>query len=117
MTIFLLFAGIQGRALYGAENRGIPFGIKLMPQYLKELGYSTQLIGKWHVGFSHLGYTPLMRGFDNHVGYWTGMISYYDHIYQDDVSKVMFFLVRIITLLILFFTATGYCKETKRNFE
>lgn len=75
--------GMQSRALYGAEKRGLPLSENIMPQYLKLFGYSTYLVGKWHLGFSQSEYTPLQRGFDCHTGYWTGAISYYDHIYED----------------------------------
>ncbi len=40
----------------------IPLTEKMMPRYLKEQGYVTALMGKWHVGGE--GFGPLEHGFD-----------------------------------------------------
>ena len=39
-----------------------------MPEYLREAGYSTHLVGKWHLGWAHNGTLPLERGFDSFYG-------------------------------------------------
>ncbi|XP_054267266.1 arylsulfatase B-like [Macrosteles quadrilineatus] len=67
-------------ALKPTDRVGLGISQKILPQYLKELGYSTHLVGKWHLGFYKKEFTPLQRGFDSHFGYWSGAISYYDHI-------------------------------------
>jgi arylsulfatase A-like enzyme len=72
--------------MLAAEPRGLPLR-KILPQYLKDLGYVTRAVGKWHLGFYKKEFTPTYRGFDSHLGYWAGVTSYYDHIVQDIVSK------------------------------
>lgn len=71
--------GMQHTVLYGAEPRGLPLTEKLLPEYLKELGYTTHIVGKWHLGSYRKEYTPTYRGFDSHLGYWTGHHDYNDH--------------------------------------
>lgn len=63
-----IHTGMQHRVLYGAEPRGLPLTEKILPQYLKELGYVTRIVGKWHLGHYKKEYTPLYRGFDSHLG-------------------------------------------------
>lgn len=70
---------MQHTVLFGAEPRGLPLTERLLPQYLKDLGYTTRLVGKWHLGSYKKEYTPTYRGFDSHLGYWTGHQDYYDH--------------------------------------
>lgn len=63
-----IHTGMQHTVLYGAEPRGLPLNEKLLPEYLKALGYTTRIVGKWHLGSWKLEYTPTYRGFDSHLG-------------------------------------------------
>ncbi|XP_043483335.1 arylsulfatase B-like isoform X2 [Leptopilina heterotoma] len=74
--------GLQHLVLFEPEPRGLPLTEKLLPQYLREGGYKTHAIGKWHLGYYHEDYTPTFRGFDTHFGYWNGFQDYYSHIVQ-----------------------------------
>ncbi|XP_014229702.1 arylsulfatase B [Trichogramma pretiosum] len=74
-----IHTGMQRGVLMGAEARGLPLNEKLLPEYLKELGYRNHIVGKWHLGFYTKEYTPTYRGFESHLGYWTGHQDYYDH--------------------------------------
>ncbi|XP_055624076.1 arylsulfatase B [Toxorhynchites rutilus septentrionalis] len=71
--------GMQHAVLYGMEPRGLPLTEKLLPEYLRELGYKNHIVGKWHLGHYTRKYTPLQRGFDSHVGFWTGHHHLFDH--------------------------------------
>lgn len=75
--------GMQGDGIRGGEPRGLPLHIKILPEHLRGLGYVTKLIGKWHMGFHTLQYTPLHRGFDTFFGFYNSHITYYDYEYSN----------------------------------
>ena len=51
---------------------GIPLNIKLLPEYLASVGYSTHAFGKWHLGFCSQSYLPVNRGFHTFNGLYIG---------------------------------------------
>ncbi|XP_077512967.1 arylsulfatase B-like [Amblyomma americanum] len=69
-------------ALVGAPEGGLALDFKIMPQHFKNLGYETHLVGKWHLGYKSISYTPTRRGFDSFFGYHNGFNDYYDHILE-----------------------------------
>lgn len=83
-------AGMQGFPLRAGEPRGIPLSTKLLPQHLKGLGYSTNLVGKWHLGYYKDNFTPAYRGFDTFYGYYNGYITYFNHTITESVSFIFF---------------------------
>jgi len=49
----------------------LPRAIKTLPDRLRQAGYSTGMVGKWHLGDKQ-GFTPLDRGFDSFFGFLGG---------------------------------------------
>lgn len=74
--------GMQGQGIQGGEPRGIPLNVRILPEYLRGLGYMTKLIGKWHVGYYTPQHTPLHRGFDSFLGFYNSHVTYYDYKYS-----------------------------------
>ena len=56
---------------------GLPTDERTLADMLKDAGYSTGLIGKWHLGKSKQHH-PLSRGFDEYFGVLAGGTSYID---------------------------------------
>jgi arylsulfatase A-like enzyme len=52
----------------GEAGSGLPMEVKILPQYLKEVGYVTGQFGKWHLGPT-LEWSPAHRGFDEVFGF------------------------------------------------
>lgn len=71
--------GMQNLVIDGHEPWGLPLSEKIMPQYFKDAGYSTHIIGKWHLGFFKESYTPYHRGYDSFFGYLGPHIDYWDY--------------------------------------
>jgi arylsulfatase A-like enzyme len=67
-----------GSAMRGDKVIGLPPDHPTLPSRLREAGYRTALIGKWHLGFPpHFG--PLMSGYDEHFGPVAGGVDYFTH--------------------------------------
>ncbi len=58
---------------------GLPASEQLLSEILREAGYQTAIVGKWHLGHSHDLHTPNHRGFDHFYGHLLGAIDYYEH--------------------------------------
>ncbi|XP_050430569.1 arylsulfatase B-like isoform X2 [Adelges cooleyi] len=79
--------GLQGTPIIAGQASALPLSEKILPQYLKDLGYSTHLVGKWHLGAYQRKFTPTERGFDTHFGYWNGFISYRNSTHSNDIMS------------------------------
>ncbi|XP_046733770.1 arylsulfatase B-like [Diprion similis] len=82
-----LRTGMQGFPLTAGERWGIPVDTPLFPGHLRNLGYTTRLVGKWHVGYYTPDHVPTQRGFDSFVGYYNGYIKYFDHTIRQEATN------------------------------
>ena len=68
----------QKFGFYGFAETMAPIpDIPLLPEVLKDAGYRTGMIGKWHVSFVD-GSHPLDRGFDRFFGFIGGQHDYFE---------------------------------------
>ena len=71
--------GMQRPADY---DRGLPVTGRSLPQLMKNAGYATALIGKWHLGWKP-EYSPGRHGFEYFFGFKSGFIDFYTHTSPD----------------------------------
>lgn len=71
--------GLQTIVIPGPADYGLDPSEWLLPQCLKEAGYKTAIIGKWHLGHADMKYWPRQRGFDYQYGAMIGELDYYTH--------------------------------------
>ena len=71
--------GLQTAVILGTHTYGLPTDEWLMPQALREAGYATAIVGKWHLGHADPKYWPKQRGFDHQYGAMIGEIDYFKH--------------------------------------
>jgi arylsulfatase A-like enzyme len=96
--------GTQATVIRSDVPFGVPLDNTFVAQNLQDAGYHTALFGKWcvaarshaasdpllppalaspscrHLGFYQREYTPLARGFDEHLGYFEGTVNYTSHV-------------------------------------
>lgn len=75
--------GTVGTAL----EEGLPATGRSLPQLLKNNGYATALIGKWHLGFK-AEFGPNAHGFDYFFGFLSGFIDFYTHTRGDGLPDL-----------------------------
>ena len=71
--------GLQTAVIPSVSSYGLDTSEWLMPQALKEAGYKTAIIGKWHLGHADKKYWPKQRGFDYQYGAMIGELDYFTH--------------------------------------
>jgi arylsulfatase A-like enzyme len=71
--------GLQTAVILSAHTYGLATDEWLLPQALKDAGYETAIIGKWHLGHADPKYWPRQRGFDHQYGPLIGEIDYFTH--------------------------------------
>ena len=71
--------GLQTAVIPSVSNYGLDTAEWLLPQCLKEAGYWTAIIGKWHLGHADKKYWPRQRGFDYQYGAMIGELDYFTH--------------------------------------
>ena len=74
--------GLQTAVILSGHTYGLPTDERLLPQSLKDAGYETAIVGKWHLGHADRKFWPKQRGFDHQYGPLIGEIDYFTHRQQ-----------------------------------
>lgn len=74
-----LRAGLVFGVIREWDYFGLPQGEHLLSETLRQAGYQTAIVGKWHLGHAHALQTPTRRGFDHFYGHLLGELDYYTH--------------------------------------
>lgn len=73
---YRLPCGLEEPIAYG--HIGLPQDVPTLPGLLRQLGYHTALVGKWHLG-AMPDFSPLDRGYDRFFGVPDGGSDYFTH--------------------------------------
>jgi len=71
--------GLQTAVIPQGHSYGLAKDEWLLPQALKDVGYETAIIGKWHLGHADPKFWPNQRGFNYQYGPLIGEIDYFTH--------------------------------------
>jgi arylsulfatase A-like enzyme len=74
-----LRTGFQTGVIPGAGTYGLPADEYILPEMLRDAGYQTAMVGKWHLGHAKPEFWPKQRGFDSFYGALVGEIDHFEH--------------------------------------
>ena len=81
---FQIHTGLQHSIIWAAQANALPKELPTIADKLKEQGYATHIVGKWHLGFYKDEYLPTNRGFDSFFGkiidYMITIVHYKNYI-------------------------------------
>ncbi|XP_067948889.1 arylsulfatase B-like [Watersipora subatra] len=70
--------GIQLQVVSRESQTCLPLEHKTIFEHMKEEGYATKYIGKWHLGYCNRSCMPTNRGVDEFRGIYTGSADYFN---------------------------------------
>ena len=73
----------------GSTTLGLPPEHPTLPSLLKQAGYHTALIGKWHLGYPP-AFGPLKSGYDEFFGPMSGGVDYFTHCSNNGTHDLYF---------------------------
>ena len=71
---------------FDPEFLGLPIEQNTIANYLKDVGYTTGIVGKWHLGYKDQ-FHPINRGFDEFWGYRGGGHDYFSSVPEGEGYK------------------------------
>ena len=74
--------GLQEPLTASSPQVGLPASQPTIASRLRDAGYETALIGKWHLGWRP-EYRPTRHGFDEFYGSLSGALDYFTHVAPD----------------------------------
>ncbi|XP_067948882.1 arylsulfatase J-like [Watersipora subatra] len=81
--------GLQLLVIQQEAPTCLPLEHKTIFQYMKDEGYVTAQVGKWHLGYCHPKCLPESRGADQFIGVRTGAVDYFNWTDHDILQRTV----------------------------
>ncbi|WBY03393.1 sulfatase-like hydrolase/transferase [Ramlibacter tataouinensis] len=73
----------------GSTTLGLPPQVPTLPSLLRDAGYRTALVGKWHLGYPP-AFGPLRSGYEEYFGPMSGGVDYFTHCSSNGSHDLFF---------------------------
>jgi arylsulfatase A-like enzyme len=65
------------------SQHGMLMDERTVAEVLREAGYATWIVGKWHLGSWQHDHLPLQRGFEHHYGFYGALVNSFTHLRRE----------------------------------
>lgn len=86
--------GLNHDVIHSAQRNGVPVAFPSLADNLRNQGYYSYFIGKWHLGNFKNDYLPTSRGFDEFLG-WNAVIAAYGQHYVCVTFRILQPMLRL----------------------
>eukprot|EP00811_Abedinium_folium_P021840 NODE_3104_length_2092_cov_3.340458.p1 GENE.NODE_3104_length_2092_cov_3.340458~~NODE_3104_length_2092_cov_3.340458.p1 ORF type:complete len:571 (-),score=149.72 NODE_3104_length_2092_cov_3.340458:319-2031(-) len=80
--------GLQHKNIVDAAAFGLPLDEVTLAEKLRNVGYNTAGVGKWHLGHYSYSSIPTRRGFESWYGFLVGGLDYLDYTFNMEDTRV-----------------------------
>jgi len=77
---YQIHTGLQHMVLDVCQANSLPKEMPTLADMLRDAGYATHMVGKWHLGYYAEELVPTQRGFDSFFGFLGSTEHYYSHM-------------------------------------
>jgi len=84
-----IHTGLQHKVIEVCQANSLPKEIPTLADVLRDAGYATHMVGKWHLGSYAEELLPTQRGFDSYFGLLNGMERYFSHMHCRDGKELI----------------------------